>query len=107
MNPISKDHLRYKEAEKRVKKIKNFYVFAFVYFAVNIFILIMNYRQLKPGETIWHLKYFSLPLFWGIGLIGYAINVFVPGAILGRNWEAKKIKKLMEEEKAVQNKYNK
>jgi hypothetical protein len=67
----------------------------------------MNYRQLKLGETIWHLKYFSLPLFWGIGLIGYAINVFVPGAILGRNWEAKKIKKLMEEEKAVQNKYNK
>jgi hypothetical protein len=47
MNPISKDDLRYKEAEKRVKKIKNFYVFAFVYFAVNIFILIMNYRQIR------------------------------------------------------------
>lgn len=107
MNSINKDEIRYKEAEKRVRKIKNFYVFAFVYLAVNIFIMVMNYKQLKPGETIWHLKYFSLPIFWGIGLISYAINVFVPGAILGRNWEEKKIKKLMEEEKESLNKYNK
>ncbi len=104
MNPISKDDIRYKEAEKRVRKIKNFYVFAFVYLAVNIFILFINYKGLKAGETIWHLKYFSLPIFWGIGLVAYAVNVFVPGAILGRNWEEKKIKKLMEEEKAAHNK---
>ncbi|AZA87534.1 histidine kinase [Chryseobacterium shandongense] len=104
MNPISKDDIRYKEAEIRVKKIKSFYVFAFVYFAVNIFIMFINYKELKPGETIWHLKYFSLPIFWGIGLIGYAINVFVPGVILGSNWEEKKIKKLMEKEKESQNK---
>lgn len=64
MSPISKDDIRYKEAEKRVKKIKNLYVFAFVYLAVNIFILIMNYRQLKPGETIWHLNTF-LSLYSG------------------------------------------
>lgn len=104
MNPISKDDIRYKEAERRVKKIKSFYVFAFVYFTVNIFILFLNYKELKPGETIWNLKYFSLPIFWGIGLIGYAINVFVPGVILGSNWEEKKIKKLMEKEKESQNK---
>ena len=104
MNTISKDDIRYKEAERRVKKIKSFYVFAFVYFAVNIFILFLNYKELKPGETIWNLKYFSLPIFWGIGLIGYAINVFVPGVIRGSNWEEKKIKKLMEKEKESQNK---
>ncbi|WP_034689426.1 2TM domain-containing protein [Chryseobacterium hispalense] len=104
MNTINKDDIRYKEAERRVKKIKSFYVFAFVYFAVNIFILFLNYKELKPGETIWNLKYFSLPIFWGIGLIGYAINVFVPGVILGSNWEEKKIKKLMEKEKESQNK---
>ena len=104
MNPISKDSIRYKDAERRVKYFKIFYVFAFVYFAVNIFIMFINYKELKPGETIWHLKYFSLPIFWGIGLIGYAINVFVPGVILGSNWEEKKIKKLMEKEKESQNK---
>lgn len=31
MNIIDQDDIRYKEAERRVKKIKNFYVFTFIY----------------------------------------------------------------------------
>ena len=105
MNTIDQDDIRYKEAERRVKKIKNFYVFTFIYVAVNIFILLMNYRELKPHESIWQLKYFTLPIFWGIGVAVYALRVFVPGFIFGSNWEEKKIKELMEKEN--QDKYNK
>ncbi|WP_415324795.1 2TM domain-containing protein [Chryseobacterium sp. MMS23-Vi53] len=98
MENISKDDIRYKEAERRVKKIKSFYVFTFIYFAVNIFILYLNYQELKPGETIWQLKYFSLPFFWGLGVIFYGMRVFIPNFLLGNNWEERKIKELMEKE---------
>ncbi|WP_449400032.1 2TM domain-containing protein [Chryseobacterium wanjuense] len=54
---------------------------------------------MKPNESIWQLKYFSLPLFWGIGVIGYGMSVFLPGFVLGNKWEEKKIKELMEKEK--------
>ncbi|KQM63107.1 2TM domain-containing protein [Chryseobacterium sp. Leaf201] len=101
MKNIDQDDFRYKEAERRVKKIKNFYVFAFVYAAVNIFLLSVNYKALKPHESIWQFKYFSLPVFWGIGLAVYALRVFVPGFIFGNNWEEKKIKELMEKEKQL------
>ncbi|MFP3592055.1 2TM domain-containing protein [Chryseobacterium sp. SIMBA_038] len=99
MENIDQNDLRYKEAERKVKKIKNFYVFTFIYFAVNIFILFLNYRELEPGQTIWSLKYFSLPIFWGIGVVGYGMSVFLPGFLLGNNWEEKKIKELMDKEK--------
>jgi len=99
MENMDQNDLRYKEAERKVKKIKNFYVFIFIYFAVNIFILFLNYRELEPGQTIWSLKYFSLPIFWGIGVVGYGMSVFLPGFLLGNNWEEKKIKELMDKEK--------
>lgn len=99
MEEISKDDIRYKEAERQVKKIKKFYTFLFIYFAVNIFILFVNYRDLKPNESIWSLKYFSLPIFWGIAVVIYAMRVFIPGFLLGNNWEEKKIKELMDKEK--------
>ncbi|ALR32642.1 histidine kinase [Chryseobacterium sp. IHB B 17019] len=101
MENISKDDIRYQQAERKVKKMKNFYVFTFIYFAVNIFILFLNYRGLKPNETIWQLKYFALPLFWGIGVVGYGMSLFLPGFILGNKWEEKKIKELMEKEKQL------
>lgn len=99
MEKIGENDIRYKEAERRVKRIKSFYVMTFIYFAVNAFILFLNYRELRDGETIWQLKYFSLPIFWGIGVIGYGMSVFLPGFILGNKWEERKIKELMEKEK--------
>lgn len=99
MENISKDDIRYKEAERQVKRIKQFYIFFFIYMAVNIFILFINYRELKPGETIWRLKYFSLPIFWGIAVAIHAMRTFIPGFMLGRKWEERKIRELMEKEK--------
>ncbi|GAB0154843.1 2TM domain-containing protein [Chryseobacterium sp. Alg-005] len=99
MENMNENDIRYKEAARRVKRIKNFYVFTFVYAAVNLFILFLNYKELEPGETIWKAKYFMLPFFWGIGLIGYGMSVFLPGFILGNKWEEKKIKELMDKNK--------
>ncbi|EJL76218.1 2TM domain-containing protein [Chryseobacterium populi] len=100
MKQIDENDIRYKEAKRKVKKLKNFYVFTFIYFAVNLFILFMNYRELKPGESIWRFQYFALPFFWGIGLVGYGMSVFLPGFAFGNKWEEKKIKELMDKEKS-------
>lgn len=97
MEQINENDIRYKEAERKVKKIKNFYVSIFIYVTVNLFILFLNYQNLEPGETIWKLQYFVLPFFWGIGLIGYGLSVFLSGFILGSKWEEKKIKQIMDE----------
>ncbi len=99
MENISKDDIRYKEAERQVKKIKGFYTSLFIYFAVNIFILYLNYKDLKPGETIWQIKYFTLSFFWGIGVIIHAMRTFISGFMLGTNWEERKIRELMDKEK--------
>lgn len=99
MERISKDDIRYKEAERQVKRIKQFYVSLFIYITVNIFILALNYRDLKPGETFWHLKYFSLPLFWGIAVAIQGLRAFIQNFMLGTHWEEKKIREFMEREK--------
>ncbi|MCW3160678.1 2TM domain-containing protein [Chryseobacterium oryctis] len=98
MENISQNDIRYKEAEKRVKKIKSFYMSVIIYVFVNIFILFLNYKALKAEQTIWELKYFALPFFWGMGLLIYGMVVFIPGFFLGKNWEERKVKQLMEDE---------
>jgi 2TM domain len=45
------------------------------------------------------LRQFSTAFFWGIGLAAHGLSVFMPTMILGKDWEDKKIKELMEKEK--------
>lgn len=95
MEHLDTSSIRYKEAEKRVKKLKGFYMSVFVYLAVNLFILFVNYTDLDPGESIWRIQYFVVPIVWGIMILFYGLTVFFPGFMLGRKWEEKKIKELM------------
>lgn len=95
MEHLDTSSIRYKEAEKRVKKLKGFYMSVFVYLAVNLFILFVNYADLDPGESIWRIQYFVVPIVWGIMILLYGLTVFFPGFMLGRKWEEKKIKELM------------
>ncbi|MDR6921334.1 MULTISPECIES: 2TM domain-containing protein [Chryseobacterium] len=95
MEHLDTSSIRYKEAEKRVKKLKGFYMSVFVYLAVNLFILFVNYTDLNPGESIWRIQYFVVPIVWGILILLYGLTVFFPGFMLGRKWEEKKIKELM------------
>lgn len=99
MENINKDSIRYREAARRVKKIKGFYIHAMVYFFVNIFIVGVKAFNLDSKETFWEWDLLKLPLFWGIGLAAHGLSVFLPTMILGNNWEEKKIKELMEKDK--------
>lgn len=93
------DEIKYQEALKRVKRIKSFYSHAAVYVVINIMIIIVNIQHLDAGESYFKLSNFSTAFFWGIGLLSHALSVFLPGIIMGNNWEEKKIKELMDKEK--------
>ena len=93
------DEIKYQEAAKRVKKIKGFYTHLTVYIVVNTMIIIVNVQNLDEGESFFKFKTFSTALFWGVGLAAHGLSVFLPSLIMGKDWEEKKIKELMEKEK--------
>lgn len=95
----NQQNIRYREAAKRVKKLKGFYIHLMVYCFVNIFIIIAKALSLEAGEKFWEWDLLKLPFFWGIGLLAHGLSVFLPSMILGSNWEEKKIKELMEKNK--------
>jgi len=84
---------KYKRAKERVEEIKSFYSHLFIYIIVILALFIINI--LTSREYLW----FYWPLFgWGIGILFHAISVFGTNKFL-RDWEERKIKELMEEEK--------
>ena len=88
------DNIKYLQAKKRVKQIKGFYIHAMVYVVVNAFILLLKFQ--KHGSIEVHDWGIGL---WGIGLAIHGLYVFLPNFILGRNWEERKIRELMEKER--------
>lgn len=95
----TQDEIKYQEAIKRVKKLKGFYTHTIVYILVNILIFFLNVNNLEQGESYFQFKNFMTAFFWGIGLLVHALSTFLPYFILGKDWEARKIKELMEKEK--------
>ncbi|WMW78582.1 2TM domain-containing protein [Flavobacterium sp. 20NA77.7] len=96
----TQDEIKYQEALKRVKKLKGFYTHSIVYIFINILIFFLNVKNLEQGESYFQFKNFMTAFFWGIGLLAHALSTFLPYFILGKDWEERKIKELMEKEKA-------
>jgi hypothetical protein len=96
---LNEDEIKYREAAKRVKRIKGFYTHAIVYVVINIMIIFSKIQFEDNGYWSFELRHFSTALFWGIGLVAHGMSVFMPSIVLGKNWEDKKIKELMEKEK--------
>lgn len=96
MENYNSDEIRYLEAKKRVKEIKGFYIHLLVYICVNLFIIFLNFRDLEPEESYFHWSNFLTLFFWGIGLFAHGLGVFLPNFILGKDWEEKKIRELMD-----------
>lgn len=94
---------RYAKAQKRVKKIKGFYIHLFWYLVVNIFLLAMIYKNLDSNEDIFEWGHFTTPFFWGIGLLFHWVGVFGRNIVFSKDWEERKIKEFMDKDK---NKFN-
>lgn len=99
------EEIKYREAQKQVKRMKGFYIHAIVYVVINGMLLVEHFQDLDAGESFWELKNFSTLLFWGVGLLAHGLSVFAPTFILGKDWEEKKIQEFMGKEKEAQNKW--
>lgn len=89
---------QYQLAQKRVKKIKGFYVHMLVYLFINIAIIAVNTRGKGLIEGMQDLGNYFTAFFWGIGLFFHWWNVFDPDVFFGKNWEERKIRELMDKE---------
>ena len=97
-----KDDLAYRQAEKKFREMKGFYIHATAYVLVNIFII---FTIVKSGNPVSDIKNYAVAFFWGIGLLAHGISVFLPGLFWGREWEEKKIRKLMDKKPIIKMKY--
>ncbi|WP_299053061.1 2TM domain-containing protein [uncultured Polaribacter sp.] len=98
----------YIRAKKKVKEMKAFYIHLIVYVLVNIFLSgIIIFGLTQSGETLAeatsNFGVYSTWIFWGIGLFFHWLNVFGFGSIISKDWEAKKIKEIMEKDKQTNN----
>jgi hypothetical protein len=85
-----KETASYQKASKRVKELKEFYGNLTSFCIVIPFLAALN---LLTAPGYW---WFLWPMLgWGIGIAFHAVNVFG----IGKNWEEKKIRELMEEER--------
>lgn len=100
MEMNNQEYYSYQKAKKRVKAIKGFYANLVMYILVISFLAFINLKY--TPENIW----FCWPMLgWGIGLLFHAFGVFKITPFFGEDWEEKKIKEFMENEKKQNNKF--
>ncbi|WDF47510.1 2TM domain-containing protein [Chryseobacterium sp. KACC 21268] len=90
----SDDKIRYLNAQKRVGEIKGFYAHLISFVAVNIVLIIFNVLYHHFGYMKIKVNQFYSLIIWGIIVLIHAVIVF-----LGKDWEERKIRKLMDKEK--------
>ena len=98
MENFSREDYRYRTAKKKVKEIKGFYTHLVVYLFVNIAILVVSTREEGLWEGLDEWNNYLTAFFWGIGLIAHWASVFGPNIFLGKDWEERKIRELMDKE---------
>ncbi|QIY84487.1 Pr2TM family membrane protein [Chryseobacterium sp. NEB161] len=88
--PQPTENIAYERAVKRVKELKGFYGNLISYCIVIPFLVIIN--LITSPKELW----FYWPMLgWGIGVVAHAMNTFA----IGKNWEEKKIREIMNNQK--------
>jgi len=87
------DDIAYKKAKDKVKEIKGFYYNLMCYCTV---IPLLVYFNLKFSPEF-HWFWFSA-LGWGTGVVFHGMSAFGYIPFLGRDWEDRKLRELMEKE---------
>lgn len=94
------DEDKYYLAKKKVESIKGFYGNLTAFIAVNVVLILINLYT--SPEYLW----FYWPLmWWGVGVVFHGLKVFEVFPVLGKDWEERKIKELMEKERESKNKW--
>lgn len=99
MENFNQDYKRYERAKIRVKEIKGFYVHLFMYICVMAFLAFINLKY-SPD----HLWFYWPMLGWGIGVFFNGLKAY-DFTFMSKDWEERKIREYMDNEKKNQNKY--
>jgi 2TM domain len=94
MENSNSEYERYQKASKQVREIKGFYGHLTSYVIVLAILIYLNLKY--TPEYLWFIW---TMLGWGIGLLSHAIRVFNWFPFLNKEWEERKIKQFMEEDK--------
>lgn len=89
---MNTQNTKYERAKNRVEEEKGFYGHLFTYSLFVVFFFVLN--QLTGSAQWWYWP----ALGWGIGVATHFARVFGKPLILGKNWEQRRLKKLMEED---------
>ncbi|WBU88702.1 2TM domain-containing protein [Cellulophaga omnivescoria] len=87
------DEKRYQRAKERVEKIKGFTYNLVAYCFVIPFLIWLNYQTTDFPWSVF-------PAFgWGLGLTAHGMEAFGYNPLFGKNWENRKIREYMEDDK--------
>jgi hypothetical protein len=90
---MNEQEIKYQKAKERVEALKGFYIHLTVYVVVNLILFSIN--MIVSPDSLW----FIWPLMgWGVGVVIHALSAFGFGPGFGADWEARKIRELMEKE---------
>jgi len=84
---------RYQKAKERVESIKGFYGNLTAYCIVIPFLIWLNFKSTSFPWAIFPA------LGWGFGLLMHGMEAYSYNPLWGKNWEEKKIKELMDNDK--------
>jgi len=99
------DHIKADKVRKKVKAMRGFYKHLMAYIGVNVFLLIIKLINLEADENFFTWATFSTAICWGIGLFFHWYSVFGADIVLGKSWEERKIKEMMERKDTTTNKW--
>jgi hypothetical protein len=94
---------KYLRAKDRVAQLKKFYGKLASYLLFIAFLAGINYYS-NEWRSMWFLW---VAFFWGIGIVIEAGKTFGLTALLGSNWEERKINEMMKKENEQEGKKNK
>ncbi|MFT7898544.1 2TM domain-containing protein [Tenacibaculum ascidiaceicola] len=94
MDAKSLENSNYVKAVEKVEKLKEFYQNLVSYCIVIPFLIFINLKTYSKFQWFW------FPMIgWGIGLFFHYLEVNNYNLFLGKNWEERKIKELMDDDK--------
>jgi len=86
------DKIAYDKAKRKVKEIKGFFINLTCYCLVIPVLIIVNMTYMPEFQWFW----FSLA-GWGVGVIFHGMGAFDWYPFLGKGWEERKLKQLMDD----------
>src|SRR5215475_3187763 len=91
---VPDDRDRYERARRRVREIRAFYLHCAVFVTVNFILHVINFAV--ASRVYWAFW----PLIgWGIGLLAHGLATYRWMPFVGREWEERKIRELMDKDR--------